>query len=413
MQRVDGHPLDPDPDCRAMLSHLRLVPRAVLVAAAIIAISLPAGAQEPPPDPAPEALPDDAFERLAEVRRQQAEAAMKVDLLRLDAMQVQARLAKVEAWLTAQERVVSAAQADLVDATLAATKAREREEAKAEELAELKQLMAEIAVQAYMRPPQMAALNVVLTHDLHSAEKADVMLRAKAQRDERVAEDLGLAEKALRKLRVDAETEAGRAHAAAEAAAGALDELHRAQLEQVALAERIKVDLAETADKLEFLGGAEFEAVLAVQRETAALLARLSRENSVPLVNVRGIQVHADIAPAVEALMADAQADGVILKGWGHRSTAQQVALRRQHCGGEGVSEADAVYGKPASSCSPPTAKPGSSMHELGLAIDFTHDGASITTHSSPAFQWLAANAADYGLRNLPSEPWHWSVNGG
>ena len=30
----------------------------------------------------------------------------------------------------------------------------------------------------------------------------------------------------------------------------------------------------------------------------------------------------------------------------------------------------------------------------------------------SPAFVWLTEHAADYGLENLPSEPWHWSVDG-
>ncbi len=146
--------------------------------------------------------------------------------------------------------------------------------------------------------------------------------------------------------------------------------------------------------------------------ETEALLARISHDSSVPLVEVRGFRVHADIGPALEALLTEAERDGIILGGWGHRSTAQQVALRRQHCGGEGVSESEAVYGKPASACSPPTAKPGTSMHELGLALDFTHDGASISTRQSPAFQWLAEHAPSYGFHNLPSEPWHWSVNG-
>ena len=30
----------------------------------------------------------------------------------------------------------------------------------------------------------------------------------------------------------------------------------------------------------------------------------------------------------------------------------------------------------------------------------------------SPAFVWLTEHAADYGLENLPGEPWHWSVDG-
>ena len=34
------------------------------------------------------------------------------------------------------------------------------------------------------------------------------------------------------------------------------------------------------------------------------------------------------------------------------------------------------------------------------------------TRPDDPAFVWLTANAARFGFFNLPSEPWHWSVNG-
>ena len=61
---------------------------------------------------------------------------------------------------------------------------------------------------------------------------------------------------------------------------------------------------------------------------------------------------------------------------------------------------------------SPSDSAPWASMHEQGLAIDFTASGSLITSRSSPAFQWMRSNAARYGLRNLPSEPWHWSTNG-
>ena len=64
------------------------------------------------------------------------------------------------------------------------------------------------------------------------------------------------------------------------------------------------------------------------------------------------------------------------------------------------------------SSCSPPTARPGTSNHEDGLAIDFSCADGQPMTHDSPCYQWLAGNAHNYGLRNLPSEPWHWSVSG-
>ncbi len=51
-------------------------------------------------------------------------------------------------------------------------------------------------------------------------------------------------------------------------------------------------------------------------------------------------------------------------------------------------------------------------MHEQGRAIDFTSNGSLIRSRSNRAFVWLSANAARYGLYNLPSEPWHWSTNG-
>ena len=60
----------------------------------------------------------------------------------------------------------------------------------------------------------------------------------------------------------------------------------------------------------------------------------------------------------------------------------------------------------------PPTARPGHSNHERGLAIDSINGGQFIRSHDDPAYQWLAAHAGSFGLMNLPSEPWHWSVDG-
>jgi hypothetical protein len=33
-------------------------------------------------------------------------------------------------------------------------------------------------------------------------------------------------------------------------------------------------------------------------------------------------------------------------------------------------------------------------------------------THKPDPPHWLQAHADEYGFVNLPSEPWHWSVNG-
>lgn len=126
------------------------------------------------------------------------------------------------------------------------------------------------------------------------------------------------------------------------------------------------------------------------------------------IVNVRGIQVARQIASKVESLLKAAAAAGINLGGGGFRSPQQQVDLRRKHCGPTSYD----IYEKPSSQCSPPTARPGQSNHEKGLAIDFTYNGSSIKSHDNPGFRWLAANAEKYDLYNLPSEPWHWSVNG-
>ena len=94
----------------------------------------------------------------------------------------------------------------------------------------------------------------------------------------------------------------------------------------------------------------------------------------------------------------------VYLSGGGYRDSAQQIALRQSHCG----SSYYAIYQMPSSSCSPPTAIPGTSMHEQGLAIDFDN-----CSYGTSVYNWLSGHAAGYGLYNLPSESWHWSTTGG
>ena len=84
-----------------------------------------------------------------------------------------------------------------------------------------------------------------------------------------------------------------------------------------------------------------------------------------------------------------------------------QIALRRAHCG----SSSFAIYQARASSCRPPTARPGFSQHERGLAIDFAEGGRSFT-RGSQGYRWLRVNAARFGFFNLASEPWHWSTTG-
>jgi len=123
------------------------------------------------------------------------------------------------------------------------------------------------------------------------------------------------------------------------------------------------------------------------------------------LMDVPGIgPTNAAWADRVQAMLIAAAADGVTLTGSSYRNSAQQIALRRAHCGTSPYE----IYEMPASSCRPPTARPGTSNHELGLAIDFDR----CSSRASACYRWLAANASRFGLDPLASEPWHWSTDG-
>lgn len=100
----------------------------------------------------------------------------------------------------------------------------------------------------------------------------------------------------------------------------------------------------------------------------------------------------------------------IVLSGGGFRTRAEQVALYTKNCSG-----------KPK--CNPPTARPGTSMHESGLAFDLKCDGKLINfdgqqkrfaqdQSTKKCFDWLTANASKYGLQNFKKENWHWSTNG-
>jgi LAS superfamily LD-carboxypeptidase LdcB len=118
------------------------------------------------------------------------------------------------------------------------------------------------------------------------------------------------------------------------------------------------------------------------------------------IVSVGGIRVHRMIAGRLQQMIQAAGRDGITLAGGGFRSPSAQVELRKKHCGPTSYD----IYQKPSSQCHPPTARPGHSRHEQGLAIDFNTKPGVVP--------WLRANAARFGFVNLPSEPWHWSVDG-
>jgi hypothetical protein len=117
-----------------------------------------------------------------------------------------------------------------------------------------------------------------------------------------------------------------------------------------------------------------------------------------------GIVVCDNILTNLEAMIAAAQKENLALTGYGYRHAENQRQKRIQNCNGNTTDR--------NAKCSPPTALPGYSRHNAGLAVDFRCNNNPIDSRSSPCFKWLQTNAATYKFYNLPSEPWHWSIDG-
>ena len=353
------------------------------------------------------------------LRRDRAEIAEEVDALRADDAEVEKALAAVDAAVRAQQARVLAAQQAARAAESEVNRARDAERRTEEQLTATRKALTATAVRAYVNP--LAESTVLFdTASVNELSRRQALFRAATGRRAEVLEEYRAAREDLALQRQAAEEAATRAAGRRQQVSTELAEVRRAQDRQEGLAaqieERLNARLAE-ADSLAALDKqlaeeiSRREAALAARTKGAGAGARSSRGTSrtgIRLVTVRGITVAAELGDRLEGLLAAAEADGFVFGGGGYRDSEQQVAARRANCGS---SDYD-IYEKPASQCSPPTAKPGTSMHEQGLAVDFTWQGGVIRSRSSPAFQWLSRNAGRFGLRNLPSEPWHWSTNG-
>jgi peptidoglycan hydrolase-like protein with peptidoglycan-binding domain len=106
-----------------------------------------------------------------------------------------------------------------------------------------------------------------------------------------------------------------------------------------------------------------------------------------PAVVRQGHFIGLAIADKFDAMVAAAKADGVELRiTSGYRSHAEQQKLWDANPNPKYV------------------ARPGTSNHEKGNAIDFTN--------TPGAWAWLKKNAARFGMHNYPVEAWHYSLDG-
>ncbi len=117
--------------------------------------------------------------------------------------------------------------------------------------------------------------------------------------------------------------------------------------------------------------------------------------------------VNASWSNNMSQMLNQAKLDGKELSGGGFRTAAEQIRLRQ-------VNGCPDIYTASPSSCRVPTARPGTSNHELGLAIDYSDMCyPNSTCVGNPRYDWLVANANRWKVLKLSSEAWHWSVDGG
>ena len=393
------------------------MPRAVVAAAvgAALLVPGPTGAQEP-----------SAEEQRETVREQAAAVAGEIDVLTAQDAEIQAALATVQAQVAGQQVVVN--QATDAQATADAAVATSAQEIAAleTETAELDAAIDQMILDAYLYPPMDHALDAFNAETLSEATLKNGLVDLQADEDAATLDRLARAEEELSAQKAEQEVLAAAAADTRAEADAAMAELDAAMAVQSQLATEVEARLNAKLAEADALRLSDAALSQQIQAEQAALAAALAASQSPPAGSPSTIQaapgglatvscpgggsitVAGAIAGNVQALLDAASADGMQLCGGGYRDPAEQIALREAHCG-----ESDyAIYEMPSSECSPPTARPGTSMHEQGLAIDFTCNGGGALGSGSICFTWLENNAATYGLYNLPSEPWHWSTNG-
>jgi len=122
------------------------------------------------------------------------------------------------------------------------------------------------------------------------------------------------------------------------------------------------------------------------------------------LLDVEGHRVNKLLYFQVKDILKESRAKNIPMSLTStFRDCAEQRSLRSSNCGGD--------TSLPADSCNPPTEKPGESLHNYGMAIDFKCDN-SPTFEKSSCYTWLKENAPKYKLQQRAEEPWHWSFTG-
>jgi LAS superfamily LD-carboxypeptidase LdcB len=371
----------------------------------------------------------DPGQKQADVRRERAAAAARLDALKADRREVGQALHALQDNLDAQRTLVARASRAEAEAGQAAAVARQAEAEKLAAIGQLEATARTVALNLYMGRADAGLASLLPGTDVSVAIYRSALGEVALGGARVTIDGLGAAREDLTVARDRAEAaERESAHRKLHATeqSQALDEaIALSQRKQGELDERVEQNLAEAASLATL--DAQLSKEIAAREAAIAAELRKSQQRAAAagagwgagraiamvagsgnLVVVGGITVDASIADALARLLVAAAADGFVLGGGGYRSADEQIAVRRNNCG---PSQYD-IWQKPASQCQPPAARPGTSMHERGLAIDFTCNGVLVNSYGSACFAWLRSHALGVGFRNRPGEPWHWSPNG-
>lgn len=135
-----------------------------------------------------------------------------------------------------------------------------------------------------------------------------------------------------------------------------------------------------------------------------------------------GPWVNSQISGAYSQMAVSAAAAGISVAGGGYRTMESQKQARIRNCPSiTSLTDPDMMR---SVFCNPPTAIPGYSNHQMGFAVDMSAIPVSCPTTvvvggknfcqnpSNATWQWLTSYASSYGLYQLRTETWHWSIDG-
>ncbi|QXC62753.1 D-alanyl-D-alanine carboxypeptidase family protein [Aquihabitans sp. G128] len=398
------------------------------------------------------------------VRAERAELATKIDTTKASLSEIDDAIQALQENLAGEERALEKAEAAVAQAKKDIADAEKAIAARNGEIKVLKAEMRTRAVRAYVSPPGDDVLTVLGTKDFTSAAERRFYVDLRAQDDVDLADNLDGAVTDLAYQKRKAAAAKKRADAQRAEQQKRTESVRQAEAQQQSLSDKLQATVDSQISRSVELGKTDRALSAKIAKQQAELVARLAAQKAaqqerdrraalaaaaaanqpppttvapvtpppsnqspgggesnplppvsggggggtgtggISLCTVGGITVNCAIRTQLTNLLNGARASGLALTGGGYRDPAAQIELRKAHCG----TSYYAIYEMPASSCHPPTARPGSSQHELGLAIDFSN----CSSRSSACYRWLAANAAGYGFYNLPSEPWHWSTTG-